>query len=247
MSHRGGKLPSCPFSYCSASNALPEACHPTSSPFPSGILHGMAYPSPTRRPQWQERWEELKPAPFRNFVEVLPGLYQVRTRGSKAYLIVEDEITLVDTGSPGSGARILQAVEELGRSPEDIKHIVITHYHIDHVGGLAELQEWVPGKTGVHLAEAPHVTSDRPLPNPFQHPWLARICEPYLLRNDPGAARVDVVLDDGEVCFVGELEQPVSGDGGQRRTRRVVDGRIGDVQAGPVRFEGGGELLDIGT
>ena len=158
----------------------------------------MAYPSPARRPQWQERWDELKPAPFRNFTEVLPGLYQVRTRGSKAYLIVEDDITLVDTGSPGSGERILSAVEELGRSPEDIKHIVITHYHIDHVGGLPELQEWVPGKTGVHLAEAHHVTSGRPLPNPFQHPLLARICEPYLLRNDPGAARVDVVLDDGD-------------------------------------------------
>ncbi len=154
--------------------------------------------APARRPAWQERWEELKPAPFRNYVEVLPGLYQVRTRGSRAYLIVEDDITLIDTGSPGSGERILRAVEELGRSPEDIKHIVITHYHIDHVGGLPELQDWVPGKTGVHLAEAHHVESDRPLPNPFQHPWLARICEPYLLRNDPGAARVDVILDDGD-------------------------------------------------
>lgn len=146
----------------------------------------------------QERWEDMKPAPFRSAVEVLPGLFQVRTRGSKAYLILDDDITLIDTGSPGSGARVLRAVEELGRSPSDIKHIVITHYHIDHVGGLPEIQEYVPARTGVHLAEAPHVESDGPLPNPFQHPLLAKICEPYLRRNDPGAARVDVVLDDGD-------------------------------------------------
>jgi glyoxylase-like metal-dependent hydrolase (beta-lactamase superfamily II) len=140
----------------------------------------------------------MKPSPFRNVLEVLPGLYQVRTRGSRAYLVLDDEITLIDTGSTGSGARILAAVEELGRSPEEIKHIVITHYHLDHVGGLPELQNWIPARTGVHLAEAPHVESDEPLPNPFTHPLLARICEPYLLWNDPGAARVDVVLNDGD-------------------------------------------------
>jgi glyoxylase-like metal-dependent hydrolase (beta-lactamase superfamily II) len=151
------------------------------------------------RPSWQDRWEEMKPAPFRSCREVLPGLYQVRTRGSRAYLAVDHGgVTLIDAGSPGSGQRILQAVAELGRSPADINHVVITHYHIDHVGGLAELQSHVPARTGVHLAEAPHVASDEPLPNPFTHPWLARICEPYLLRNDPGAARVDVHLDDGD-------------------------------------------------
>lgn len=165
-------------------------------------------PRPTLQDRWEEaqsrwteaqaRWEEKKPAPFRSAVEVLPGLYQVRTRGSKAYLIVEDDITLIDAGSTGSGARILKAVEELGRSPSDIKHIVITHYHLDHVGGLPEVQEFVPAKTGVHLAEAPHVESDGLLPNPFTHPLLAKICEPYLRRNDPGAARVDVVLEDGD-------------------------------------------------
>ena len=158
-------------------------------------------PRPTLQERWveaQARWEEKKPDSFRSAVEVLPGLYQVRTRGSKAYLIVDDDITLIDTGSVGSGGRVLKALDELGRSPADIKHIVVTHYHLDHIGGLPEIQEYVSAKTAVHLAEAPHVESEGLLPNPFQHPWLARICEPYLRWNDPGAARVDVVLDDGD-------------------------------------------------
>jgi len=162
------------------------------------MLTVMADTSNSRRPNWQERWEELKPAPFRMATQVVPGLYQVRTRGSRAYLALDGDITLIDTGSAGSGVRILQAVEELGRSPEDIKNIVITHSHMDHVGGLPEIQNWVPGRTCVHLAEAPQVESQEPLPNPFIHPILARICEPYLLRNDPGAARVDVLLNDGD-------------------------------------------------
>ncbi len=159
----------------------------------------MTRPAPVSRNPWQERWEEIKPAPLKNVQEVLPGLFQVRTRGSRAYLAVDgSDITLIDTGNPGSGSRILHAVEEIGRSPEDIKTIVITHFHLDHVGGLAELQGWIPARTGVHLAEARHVESEKPLPTPFTHPLLARICEPYLLRNDPGAARVDVYLNDGD-------------------------------------------------
>jgi glyoxylase-like metal-dependent hydrolase (beta-lactamase superfamily II) len=154
--------------------------------------------SSARKPNWQDRWDELKPAPFRLATEVIPGLYQVRTRGSRAYLALDRDITLIDAGSPGSGIRVLQALEELGRSPEDIKNIIITHAHIDHVGGLAEVQKWVPASTCVHLAEAPQITSHEPLPNPFNHAWLARICEPLLLRSDPGAARVDVFLNDGD-------------------------------------------------
>lgn len=148
---------------------------------------------------WAARWDEVKPAPFRVARQVLPGLYQVRTRGSRAYLVADDEITLIDAGSVGSGVRILEALREIGRSPAEISRIVITHSHLDHIGGLAEVQRWVPAKTGVHLAEAPHVTSEEPLPNPFTHPLLARICTPYLLRNDPGAARVDEHLADGDV------------------------------------------------
>ncbi len=140
----------------------------------------------------------MKPLPLRPYQEVIPGLIQVRTKGSKAYLILEDDITLIDTGAQGSGDRILEAVQELGRSPGDIKNIIITHGHMDHVGSLPELQKYISAKTGVHLAEAAHVESHAPLPNPFIHPLLARICEPYLLRNDPGSARVDVLLGDGD-------------------------------------------------
>jgi len=158
----------------------------------------MTNPALNRRPVWQERWNELKPLPLRPCVEVVPGLYQVRTRASRAYLLVDDGITVVDTGAPGSGERILTAVREIGRSPDDIRDIIITHAHLDHVGGLPELQRWVPARTGIHLAEARDVEGDGPLPSPFAHALLARICEPYLLRVDPGPARIDVYLRDGD-------------------------------------------------
>jgi glyoxylase-like metal-dependent hydrolase (beta-lactamase superfamily II) len=150
-----------------------------------------------KRLEWAARWDEKKPAPFRYTREVLPGLFQVRTRGSRAYLVLDDDITLIDTGNPGSGRVIMQAVKELGRSADEIRHIVVTHSHIDHVGGLPEMQKHIPAKTIVHVADAPCVASERPLPNPFTNPWLAKLLDGYLLRNDPGPARVDLMVDDG--------------------------------------------------
>ena len=144
------------------------------------------------------RWDEVKPEPFRLTREVVPGLYQVRTLGSRAYLAVEDEITIIDCGSPLSGTRVLDAVRELGRSVADVRDIVITHTHLDHVGALPEVQKHIPARTAVHYAEAGLLTSDKRLPNPVVHPWLAALTDGFFARSDPGAARVDLELDDGD-------------------------------------------------
>jgi glyoxylase-like metal-dependent hydrolase (beta-lactamase superfamily II) len=54
-------------------------------------------------------------------------------------ILLGESVTIVDTGVPGSEDAILAAVEELGRSPDDVADIVITHADGDHVGSLAAL------------------------------------------------------------------------------------------------------------
>jgi glyoxylase-like metal-dependent hydrolase (beta-lactamase superfamily II) len=73
--------------------------------------------------------------------QVIPGVHLVDgIRGSNVYVIVDDGITLVDTGMGGNSKAILGAVKGLGYGPEDIKRIIITHCHIDHIGSLYALQ-----------------------------------------------------------------------------------------------------------
>jgi glyoxylase-like metal-dependent hydrolase (beta-lactamase superfamily II) len=56
-------------------------------------------------------------------------------------ILLGDTVTIVDTGVPGSEDAILTAIEDAGRSPDDVADIVITHADGDHVGSLAALVE----------------------------------------------------------------------------------------------------------
>jgi glyoxylase-like metal-dependent hydrolase (beta-lactamase superfamily II) len=56
-------------------------------------------------------------------------------------ILLGEAVTIVDTGVPGSEEAILAAVDELGRSRDDVADIVITHADGDHVGSLAALVE----------------------------------------------------------------------------------------------------------
>lgn len=65
-----------------------------------------------------------------------------------AYVLVRgNEAAIVDTGTSGSGDAINIALGELGLAPADVRHIVVTHNHGDHVGGLGELEGAMTGAT----------------------------------------------------------------------------------------------------
>ena len=73
-------------------------------------------------------------------MEVLPGVHMVPSvRWSRAYLIVDDTLTLVDSGLPWHPRGVLKYIRAIGRRPEELDRILITHGHPDHVGGAVKL------------------------------------------------------------------------------------------------------------
>lgn len=59
--------------------------------------------------------------------------------GSNAFLIEDDELTLVDAGLPLNQHRIRDEIQSLGFAIGAIDRVLITHYDLDHIGGLARL------------------------------------------------------------------------------------------------------------
>ncbi|MGQ0548231.1 MAG: MBL fold metallo-hydrolase [Armatimonadota bacterium] len=85
---------------------------------------------------------------------IAPGLHAIPLGVVNAFLIDAGELTLIDTGIPGSADKVLQAVRALGRRPEHIRHILITHCHADHSGSLAALKRTTRAAAYMHPTDA---------------------------------------------------------------------------------------------
>lgn len=70
------------------------------------------------------------------------------------------DLTLIDTGYPGDAASIVAALELLGHRLEDVKAILITHGHIDHIGGLTGLRDRHPIPVFAHQLEVPNIRGE---------------------------------------------------------------------------------------
>jgi len=73
-------------------------------------------------------------------------IYWVDSEGGGSTLIVtpNDESVLIDTGNPGGrdAKRIAEVAKAAGLARID--HLIVTHFHIDHFGGAAELAQLLP-------------------------------------------------------------------------------------------------------
>ena len=70
------------------------------------------------------------------------------------------ELTLVDTLYDTDGHRILE-IASLGRSPSDLRQIVLTHAHRSHLGGVAALKRASGARVLAHEWEADIVAGER--------------------------------------------------------------------------------------
>ncbi|KAA1422941.1 MBL fold metallo-hydrolase [Mumia zhuanghuii] len=59
------------------------------------------------------------------------------------WVLVEDghDLTLIDGGYPGNAEDVERSVREIGHQMRDIRGILLTHAHIDHLGGAAKIAE----------------------------------------------------------------------------------------------------------
>jgi glyoxylase-like metal-dependent hydrolase (beta-lactamase superfamily II) len=82
-----------------------------------------------------------------------------------AYLLIRgDEAAVVDLGTPGSGASIEAGLKAAGAGWDAVRHVILTHRHQDHAGGVAEVAPKVTaGSLYGGAADVAAVSSPTPL------------------------------------------------------------------------------------
>src|SRR4051812_47896124 len=88
--------------------------------------------------------------------EVAEGVLRIDDGVVNFYLVSDgDQLALVDAGFPLDWSRFTEAVGRLGRSPRDVRDVVLTHGHVDHVGFAERARSELGATVWCHPADRP--------------------------------------------------------------------------------------------
>ncbi len=109
------------------------------------------------------------------------------TARSYAYLVLGPEPTLIDTSLPGSSAKILEEMREIGLEPSQLKHIVLTHHDVDHIGSASALRDATGATLWASQLDLPYILGER------RRPGVKRLAEMLVKVPTP---MIDKTYDD---------------------------------------------------
>ena len=131
---------------------------------------------------------------------VVGNLYYVGGYGLSSYLITTSQgLILINSGIPGSMSGIRTNIESLGFKFADIKILMATHAHWDHVGDMAALKKATGARLLMHVGDVPMLEGGGTLDYRFTQPQKQKY-EPV---------KVDQPLIDGDTVKLGDTELTV--------------------------------------
>jgi hypothetical protein len=137
---------------------------------------------------------------------VLQEVHVIAMGLANAYLIESNEgLTLIDAGYRGKEAAVFGAIRGLGRSPAQLKQLMFTHGHPDHIGSAAAIVRETGARTYMHALDIPMAESGGPFRPLIPAPGLSRrlMCKLFFHpdeRLEPVA--IDQPLTAGEILSI---------------------------------------------
>lgn len=125
--------------------------------------------------------------------QIAGGLYYVGTKPASSHLIdTGDGLILLDSGYRELLPLVLKNIETLGFNVKDIRYILHSHGHIDHIGATRQLVALSGAKTAIGRADRDYANGTRDLT------YARELGLTY-----DGAFEPDLLLDDGDVLTLG--------------------------------------------
>ena len=147
-------------------------------------------------------------------MQIAPGVYEIgaakwgyfKAGYTKAFLVEDGHgLIVIDTFYDDDAHLFLDQIARLGKKPADIKHILLTHGHRGHLGGMAALKRLSGAPIYGHAWEADIIAGDRPMHNPSLfafdpiQPWpITTIGQITGRWNKHKGLPVDQLVDEGD-------------------------------------------------
>jgi len=105
----------------------------------------------------------MKPSEIARDIYIVGGPEITDGRDGCVYLLNFEELILIDTGAGWSVDQMVKNIGRLGLDAKKLSKIVLTHCHIDHIGGVPELKRRFGCKIYIHRLDAPPLENGDPV------------------------------------------------------------------------------------
>jgi hydroxyacylglutathione hydrolase len=178
------------------------------------------------------------------------SIYPIKLGVACCYLLRGDGIIMIDGGAPNQAKCFLKALERLSIQPRDLRLLVLTHGHWDHIGSAKDIKEITGAKIAMHKREKDWLEKSlKPLP-PGVTLWgkiFAKIMAMFMPFVHISATNVDIILGDEEFSLAefGIAGKVISTPGHSPGSVSIVldtgDAFVGDLamNAFPMRLSPG--------
>ena len=177
-------------------------------------------------------------------------IYPIPLGVGNAYIIQGEGVVMIDGGAPQKAKAFIKAIKKTLIKPEDIKLLILTHGHWDHIGSAKDIKEITGAKIAMHKREKDWLEKSlKPLP-PGVTLWgkiFAKIMAIFMPFVHISATHVDIVLGDEEFSLAefGIAGKVISTPGHSPGSVSIVldtgDAFVGDLamNAVPMRLKPG--------
>jgi len=132
------------------------------------------------------------------------SIYPIKLGVTHCYLLQGDGIIMIDGGAPNQAKCFLKALERLSIQPRDLRLLVLTHGHWDHIGSAKAIKEITGAPIAMHWQEKEWLEKSLKMAPPGVSLWghiFVNLMAIFMPLVHVPATDVNIVLSDTEVSL----------------------------------------------